>query len=89
MAVRKSIVGVSLALSGALGLALAFTPVLPVSEAGAASNFNFNGNNEAYKRQKKVKRRQVQPGLFSPMCFIPGGGSAVCATQTLSKKKKN
>lgn len=89
MAVRKSIVGMSFAVAGALGLALAFTPVLPVSEAGAASKYNFNGNNEAFKKQKKVKRRQVQPGLFSPMCFIPGGGSAVCAAATLSKKKKN
>ena len=89
MAVRKSFVGGSLVIAGALGLALAFTPALPVSEAGAGTNYNFNGNNEAYKRQKKVKRRQVQPGLFSPMCFIPGGGSAVCATMHLSKKKKN
>ncbi len=89
MAGVKSIFGVSLVLSGALGLALALTPVVPVSNADAASNFNFNGNNDAYKRQKKVKRRQVQPGIFSPMCFIPGGGSAVCALQTLNKKKKN
>ncbi|MEM7425019.1 MAG: hypothetical protein AAF441_02920 [Pseudomonadota bacterium] len=89
MAVRKSVLGMGFALSGALGLALALTPVLPVNQADAASKFNFNGNNEAFKRQKKVKRRQIEPGIFSPMCFIPGGGSAVCAAQTLSKKKKN
>ena len=89
MAVRKSILGVSLTVAGAFGLALALTPVLGVSEAGAETKYNFNGNNDAFKRQKKVKRRQVQPGLFSPMCFIPGGGSAVCAAQTLNKKKKN
>ena len=89
MAVRKSIVGMGLAAAGVLGLALALTPVLPVSEAGAGTKYNFNGNNEAFKRQKKVKRRQVQPGIFSPMCFIPGGGTAVCAAQNLSAKKKN
>ena len=89
MAVRISVLGLGLALSGALGLALALTPVLPVAEAAAEKKYNFNGNNEAFKRQKKVKRRQVEPGIFSPMCFIPGGGSAVCAAQTLSKKKKN
>ena len=89
MAGRKSIVGLSLALSGMMGVALALTPVVPVSEADAATKYNFNGNNEAFKSQKKVKRRQAAPGLFSPLCFIPGGGSAVCAAQHLSKKKKN
>ena len=89
MAFGKLVGGTGLVLAGAFGLALALSPALPVQTADAASNFNFNGNNKAYKKQRKIKRRQVQPGLFSPMCFIPGGGSLVCAAQTVSKKKKN
>lgn len=79
----------ALTVAGAFGMALALTPALPVSGAQAKTVYNFN---KAQKPAKRVvrKRRKPQSGspfFFSPACLIPGGGSVVCAHQTLTKKK--
>lgn len=89
MTFRKLSFGAALAVAGAFGLGLAFTPALPVSGAQAKTVYNFN---KAQKPTKRVvrKRRKPQTGspfFFSPACLIPGGGSVVCAHQTLTKKK--
>ena len=89
MKVQNLSFGAALGVAGAFGLALALTPAMPVSGAQAKTIYNFN---KAQKPTKRVvrKRRKPQAGspfFFSPACLIPGGGSVVCAHQTLTKKK--
>ncbi len=89
MRLRKFGCGAVIAMASTFGLALALTPALPVSGAQAATVYNFNKPQKA-KKQVVRRRRKPQsnsPFLFSPACLIPGGGSVVCAHQTLTKKK--
>ncbi len=90
MRLRKFGCGAVIAMASTFGLALALTPAVPVSGAQAATVYNFN---KPQKAGKRVVRRRQKPQsnspffFFSPACLIPGGGSVVCAHQTLTKKK--
>lgn len=90
MTFRKLGCGAAIGMAGVFGLALALTPALPVSGAQAKTVYNFN---KPQKPGKRVVRRRQKPQsnspffFFSPACLIPGGGSVVCAHQTLTKKK--
>ena len=89
MTLRKLGCGVAIGMAGAFGLALALTPALPVSSAQAKTVYNFNKPAKPAKRVVRKRRKPAanSPFFFSPACLIPGGGSVVCAHQTLTKKK--
>ena len=81
--------GAAMMTAGAFGLALALTPALPVAGAQAKTIYNFNKPQPAQKRvvKRRAKPKSGSPFFFSPACLIPGGGSVVCAHQTLTKKR--
>lgn len=81
--------GTAMAMAGAFGLALALSPTLPMTSAQAKTVYNFNKAQKAKTRVVKRRRKPQanSPFFFSPACLIPGGGSVVCAHQTLTKKK--
>ena len=89
MVKRTFLGGAAILAAGLFGLTLALTPALPVSSADAKTVYNFNKPKKAKKRvaRKKAKPKSGLPFFFSPACLIPGGGSIVCAHQTLTKKK--
>ncbi len=89
MKLNKLGCGAAMAMAGAFGLALALSPALPVTGAHAKTIYNFNKTQPAQKRvvKRRAKPKTGSPFFFSPACLIPGGGSVVCAHQTLTKKK--
>ena len=88
MVVTKIAGVTAIAAASALGLVLALSPAVPVSDAQAATVYNFNKPKKPGKRvvRKRVKKKADSPFFFSPACLIPGGGSFVCAVQQLQKK---